>query len=258
MIDKPLISIIMPAYNSEKYIKQSIESVIAQTYENWELIVVNDASTDQTIGVINKLAEKDKRIKVISNIENLGVSKTRNKAITIAQSDWIAFLDSDDLWDEGKLEKQIALIREYKNVALFYTGTAYVNMQGKEAEFVLHVPNKISYKELLKQNMISCSSVLIRKELVQKYKMPSDKLHEDYAVWLSVLKDDKCAYGIDEPLTIYRISTNSKSSNKLNAVKMQYRVYRYIGLNYVETMYYMLHYVIRNCKKYFNLYSQLS
>lgn len=230
MNEKPLISIIMPAYNSEKFIEQAIESVINQTYENWELIVINDASVDETKEIVLKIAEHESRIRYFDTPQNLGVSKTRNKAVSFAKGEWIAFLDSDDRWKVQKLEKQIHLQKEL-NAELLFTGSAFMDVNGQPLEWVLHVPNEIRYKKLLKQNVISNSSVLVKKELYQKYEVVGDDMHEDFACWLNILKSGKKAYGIDESLLVYRLSANSKSGNKIKAAKMNWNTYK---KNWVE------------------------
>lgn len=257
MKNEPLVSVIMPVYNSEKFVEQAVESVIKQTYRQWELIIINDSSTDNTRKVICNLAQKDERIRFYENEVNIGVSKTRNKAVNLARGEWVAFLDSDDMWAEEKLQHQMELIDKQNNVQLVFSGSAFVNENGKMADYVLHVPERIGYKDLLKQNLISCSSVLVKKEYVKKYVMPGDKLHEDYTVWLRILQNEEYAYGIDEPLLIYRMSSNSRSSNKIEAAKMQYRVYQYMGLNQRQRFFYMFCYAFRNIKKYRNIYKSI-
>lgn len=254
---EPLISIVMPVYNCERYIMQAVESVIAQTYQNWELLIINDASQDNTQSIVNELAQKDSRIHVYDNAENSGVSKTRNRGVTLAKGDWIAFLDSDDAWAVEKLEKQVNFLQTNEEAELIFTGSAFINEDNQRAGYELHVPQTVDFRELLKQNVISCSSVLIKKEYLLLYSMPGDKMHEDYTVWLRTLKKVQFAYGIDEPLLIYRISSNSKSGNKLNAAKMQYRVYRFVGLNIFQAMHYMVWYTVRNLRKYRKIYSSI-
>lgn len=249
MKEEPLISIIMPAYNCEKYLEKAVESVKKQTYQNWELWIIEDFSTDSTRELVKKLAEEEK-IYVLMNQENLGVSKSRNRGIMQANGEWIAFLDSDDLWTPHKLEKQVEFLQHHPDSRLVFTGSAYINELEKKAAYILHVPEKIGFKELLKQNVISCSSVLVERNKLLQYKMPGDYLHEDYSVWLRILLEGEVAYGIDEAYLIYRISSESKSGNKLNAAKMQWRTYRFVGVNFLQSCYYMIWYIVRNVKKY--------
>ncbi|MBR4586771.1 MAG: glycosyltransferase family 2 protein [Lachnospiraceae bacterium] len=246
---KSMISIIMAAYNAEKTIDQAIESVLSQSYENFELIVINDCSKDQTESIVKQYQSKDKRVKLISNENNQGVSKTRLYGLNSARGNWIAILDSDDKWEEDKLEKQVCLVKKTR-AELVFTGSAFMNHEGKRIEGYLHAPNTVDYKTLLKQNVISNSSVLIKKYLYKKYYAVSDNMHEDFAIWLQVLRTGRLAYGIDEPLLTYRLSSNSKSSNKLKAAKMNWNTYRYIGLNMLQAFYYECLYTINGIRKY--------
>lgn len=245
---KNLVSIVVPVYKAEKFIEYTIKSVLAQTYKNWELILVNDCSPDGSVDIINKYLSKN--VKLINMPVNSGVSKARNEGVKNAKGDYIAFLDADDLWDKNKLEKQMEVINKDSQVGLVFTGTRYINESGDEYSFVLHVPKNISYKELLKQNVISCSSVLLKKEYMLKYKFQNDNMHEDFAVWLQLLKNGVVAVGVDEPLLLYRVLNNSKSSNKIKAAKMNYRVYKFMKLNFFQRVYYMMIYAFRGVRKY--------
>lgn len=250
MEDECYISIIMAAYNAENTIRESIESVLAQTYENYELIVVNDCSTDRTEQIVHEI--NDARIRLINNKSNLGVSRTRKRGLDEARGKWIAVLDSDDAWTADKLEKQVALLRKEK-AELIFTGSSFMNSSGKMLQWVLHVPEQISYKELLKQNLISNSSVLVRKSIYAKYYTIGDQMHEDFAIWLKILRSGIKAYGIDEPLLVYRLSSESKSSNKIKAAKMNWNTYREIGLNVFWSCYYECCYIVRGLLKYRHL-----
>lgn len=247
-----LVSVIMPAYNAEKTLPMAVESVLNQTYRDLELIIVDDASSDKTVEVARSYAIGDDRVRIICNKKNIGVSKTRHKAVDAARGEWIAFLDSDDAWKESKLEKQIVLQQEIKG-KLIFTGSAFMNENGKEMEWVLHVPLEISYKKLLKQNLISNSSVLVERQIYQRYETIGDEIHEDFACWIKMLRSGIRAFGIDEPLLIYRVSSTSKSGNKLNAAKMNWNTYRVVGMNVFSASYYMIWYVINGLKKYHNL-----
>lgn len=248
-----LISIIMPAYNAERYIEESIKSVLAQTWKTWELLIVDDCSTDKTQLIVNRCAAEDKRILLLSNPRNLGVAGTRNRGVQEAHGDWIAFLDSDDLWTPDKLTLQVDLIK--KTNALFtFTGSSFIDENGMGLSYILLVPSEISYKELLKQNLISCSSVLISKPLLLSHPMSAGNIHEDFAAWLTILRDmDISAYGVNKPALIYRIHSSSKSAQKWKAAIMNWNVYRKIGLNFGACCYYQICYIFRNLKKYFNI-----
>lgn len=249
MQNSPLISVIMPAYNAEKTLAQAVDSVLAQTYQQLELIIVNDCSQDNTLKIAQTYAEQDARVRVLTNEQNAGVSKTRHRAVEAAKGDWIAFLDSDDAWAPDKIEKQVAL-HKAKNAKLTFTASAFMDLEGNPIDWELHVPESIAYKKLLKQNLISNSSVLVEKACYQKHEAIGDDMHEDFACWLNILKSGVTAYGIDEPLLIYRISPASKSGNKLKAAKMNWKTYRATGLNVFTAAYYMVWYTINGLKKY--------
>ena len=245
----PLISVIMPAYNAEKTLERAVDSVLEQTYPYLELIIVNDCSKDHTLQIAQAYADKDVRVRVLTNEKNSGVSQTRHRAVEAAKGEWIAFLDSDDAWAPNKIEKQLAL-HEKQNAKLIFTGSAFMDADGNPIDWQLHVPETIQYKKLLKQNLISNSSVLVEKACYQKHEAIGDDMHEDFACWLKMLKSGITAYGIDEPLLIYRISSGSKSGNKLKAARMNWKTYRATGLNVFTAAYYMIWYTINGLRKY--------
>ena len=250
--DFGLISIIMAAYNAEKTIEQAINSVLSQTYTNFELLVVNDCSKDRTVELVKKIAAKDGRVRLISNVKNSGVSYTRKHGLEEAKGSWIAILDSDDAWAPEKLEKQIDLQRR-TNADLLFTGSAFMDSEGQSIDWHLHAPAEVTYRQLLKQNVLSNSSALVRKELYAKHYAIGDGMHEDFAIWLSILKKGTKAYGVDEPLLIYRIAKSSKSGNKVKAARMNWNTYRYVGLNLMEAIYYECWYIFNGIRKYRNL-----
>ena len=247
-----LVSIIMAAYNAEKTIEQAINSVLSQTYTHFELLVVNDCSKDRTVELVKSIAATDQRVRLISNVKNSGVSYTRKHGLEEANGSWIAILDSDDAWAPDKLEKQIELQKKM-NADLLFTGSAFMDSDGQPIDWYLQAPTEVTYRQLLKQNVLSNSSALVRKELYAKYYAVGDGMHEDFAIWLSILKEGRKAYGVDEPLLIYRIAKSSKSGNKVKAAKMNWNTYRYVGLNVVEAAYYEAWYMFKNVMKYANL-----
>ena len=247
--NKALVSIVMPAYNCEKYVVEAINSILAQTYRNWELLVLDDGSKDNTLRIIEEFSQKDSRIKALPNGKNMGVSATRNRGIELASGEWIAFLDSDDMWNPEKLEKQFEIV-EKEAAEFLFTGSSYINEEGEAYKEIFEVPEKITYKKLRNQNVISCSSVLVKKKYFEHIKMEKDEMHEDYAVWLRILKTGVTAFGVNEPLLIYRISRNSKSGNKMKTVKMTYKVFRFVGINPFGSAYFMLRHVIASVGKY--------
>lgn len=253
MNNSPLISVIMPAYNAEKTLAQAVQSVISQTYCNWELLIIDDCSKDNTYALMQKLQRNSPKIKILKNDQNFGVSESRNKGVQVASGSWIAFLDSDDIWAPNKLEKQVKQLARNEEAAVLFTGSAFINADGEMLEYKLSVPETITYCQLLKQNLISCSSVMVKTDVIRQFPMKHDDMHEDYAVWLQILKQGYIACGINEPLLIYRLSTNSKSSNKKKAALMTYKVYRYLGLNHIQAIYYFVWYACKNLKKYYSI-----
>lgn len=250
-----LVSVVMPAYNCEKYIVEAVESVLKQTYSNLELIIIDDGSKDSTLEILNNYVKKDSRVKVFQNEKNSGVSATRNRGISIAKGNWIAFLDSDDIWGEDKLQKQMDCAEKY-NAQFVFTGVSYIDEEGNSYNGVFQVPDQISYKKLLRQNVITCSSVLVQKKYFENIKMEKDEMHEDYAVWLRILRLGITAYGISAPLLTYRISRNSKSGNKIKTVKMTYKVFRFIGINPVGATYFMISHIFASVGKYRRIFSK--
>ena len=250
--DFGLVSVIMAAYKAEKTIEQSINSVLNQTYPAVELLVVDDYSQDRTVKLVENIMARDNRVRLIYNKENSGVSYTRKHGLEEAKGAWIAILDSDDIWAPEKLEKQI-ILQKKMNADLLFTGSAFMDSDGQPIDWYLHAPSEVTYRHLLKQNVLSNSSSLVRKELYEKYYAVGDGMHEDFAVWLGILKEGKKAYGVDEPLLTYRIAKSSKSGNKIKAAKMNWNTYRYIGLNPLSAFYYECWYVVKGLMKYKNL-----
>lgn len=249
-IEGELCSVIMPAYNSEKYIDEAIESVIRQTYKNWELIIVNDASTDDTEKIIKSYQEKDKRIKLISLSENQGVANARNTAVKNSIGRYIAFLDSDDYWEEEKLQEQIKFMKNRK-IAFSYHDYKLLNTVNNK-EKLIKVPLKLNYNELLKGNTTgSCLTVCIDRKIVDKIYFPKEK-HEDYICWLNILKKYYIeGYGLNKILGTYRIGKKSISSNKLQSAVWNWQVYRKNqNISVLKTIYYMSFYIVNGLKKY--------
>lgn len=247
-----LISIIMAAYNAEKTIRQAIDSVLKQTYSEWELLVVDDCSQDQTIAIVKDFSLKDSRVRLIQNEQNKGVSYTRWHGLQEAKGAWIAILDSDDAWSPDKLQKQVEL-QNRTGAELLFTGSAFMDADGNEIDWYLHAPATITYRQLLKQNLLSNSSALVKKELYEKHYAVGDAMHEDFAIWLGILKEGRKAYGVDEPLLIYRLDQNSKSGNKVKAAIMNWNTYRYVGLNLIQCLFCEGIYALNGMFKYHKL-----
>ena len=247
----PKISIVTPAYNCEKYLEEAVNSVLAQSFEDWELLIIDDCSKDATWLRMQTLAKKDNRIRIFQNRHNSGSAATRNNGIRQARGEWIAFLDSDDLWRPEKLQRQMSVLRKHPDAAFLFTGSAFIEDDGMTIAHVLHVPEKVSRKKLLKQNVISCSSVLIRRELMLEFPMPEeDGIHEDFATWLAILSKIPCAYGVDEPLLVYRRALASKSGKKGKSAHMNWQTYIKAGVPTVSRVYYMVSYTLHGLSKY--------
>lgn len=252
MGDFGLISVIMPAYNAERTIIDAVSSVCAQTYEDLELLVIDDGSTDNTKTLVSQLSCDDERVRLISNRVNRGVSAARYRGVQSARGEWIAFLDSDDIWSPQKLAMQVAL-QEKTGAEILFTASAFINEEGRPLEYILRIPEIMSYQKLLKQNVMSNSSILVRKKLYLEHCVLEDAIHEDYACWLKILRGGRIAYGVDKPLLTYRVSANSKSGNKRRAAIMNWNTYRATGLGVLRSSYYMVWYVINGLLKYRHL-----
>lgn len=248
MLETHLVSIITPSYNSASFIEKTIESVLEQTYKNWEMIIVDDSSTDQSQELIKQYMLQNKRIKLIINQEKLGAAQSRNRAIEEAKGEYIAFLDSDDLWFSEKLEKQITLMKK-NDVYLSYSSYNTIDETGKVMGTFL-VREKVTYYDMLKTSTIGTLTTIYNvKELGKCYF--EDIGHEDYVMKLQILKKIKFAQGINEPLAHYRIVRKSLSSNKFKAANWQWYIYRKIEkLSLFKSIYYFLYYTYNGIFKY--------
>ena len=245
---QPLVSIITPAYNCEKYIGECIESVINQTYSNWEMIIVNDKSTDNTKNVIEKYIKKDNRIKIYNQESNLGVSAARNKSIELSNGRFIAFLDSDDMWKADKLEKQINFMIDNDYEFTFTSYEIINNKQNKRANIV-KVPKYITYEEYLKNTIIGCLTVILDQKKIGNISVEQGNL-EDVLTWMKYLKKGIVAYGLNENLAYYRVLENSVSSNKIKNAKLYYLCLRKAqNLSIVKSIYCQSCYIFNAIKK---------
>lgn len=252
--DDRLVTIIMPAYNSEAYLAEAIESVLAQSHEAWELILVDDGSEDGTPAIAQGYSRTDRRISFLAGQENQGVSARRNQGIDLAKGKWIAFLDSDDMWLADKLEKQL-MLADSRGADFIFTGSAYINGAGRAYAGIFQVPDKVDYKGLRKHNVISTSSVLVKRSFLKGFRMEGDNLHEDYAFWLRLLKDGGQAYGLNEPLLVYRLYGQSKSGNKFKTVPMTYKAFRLVGIGPLGSAYFTTRHLLGSLVKYWRIFA---
>jgi len=244
-----LVSVITPSYNSASFIEDSINSVIQQTYDNWELIIVDDASTDHSRDIIKRMAKKDKRILPIFLSNNSGSAIARNTAINNSQGRYIAFLDADDMWRREKLEKQIAFMRE-NNFAFSFTSYQPISEDRKKLYREIKAPKVIDYEGLLKNTIIGCLTVVIDTKKVNDIKMPNLRTSQDLALWLSILKHGTRAYGFVENLAFYRVVKQSNTSNKLKVMLGVWKIYRdYENLNFIKSLWCFLNYGFNALKK---------
>lgn len=248
-INKNLISIITPSYKSEKFISSTIKSVINQSYQYWEMIIVDDLSPDNSNEIIDDYIKIDNRIKLIRLEENCGPAIARNKAIEKSEGRYIAFLDADDLWKPEKLEKQIRFMEKY-NLSLSYTSYDLTDEKNNDLGSFI-TKQKVNYYDLLKTNRIGCLTAMYDTYKIGKVYMPNMIKRQDYGLWLKILKETNYAMGILEPLATYRIMNNSVSSNKFVAAQYVWKIFRDVEkLNIFQSVYYFCFYVYYGLRKY--------
>ena len=238
------VSIITPSYNSAKFIQHTIESVLNQTFFDWELLIVDDCSTDNSCEVIQKFVEQDRRIKLICLNENSGAAVARNTGIENACGRFIAFLDSDDTWHPEKLEKQVHFMLS-NNFAFTYTEYHRVDENGNFLG-AIYTPSKINYSGLLKTCVIGCLTVMYDIHMLGKVYFPLIRKRQDWALWLKILKKVDYAYCLNKDLASYTIRSESISANKFNAGKYTWLLFTQIEkLNIFKAIYCYGHYVLR-------------
>lgn len=246
----PVVSIVMPAYNCSAYIEEAILSVIGQTFTDWELLVIDDCSTDDTFAIAQQLAQTDTRIKANRNGINVGVAVTRNEGITLCAGRYIAFMDSDDTWYPEKLEKQLQLM-EAQKAQLCYSSYAIVDTQGQKVKADYLVPEQIDYEGLLRENVVQCSAMLISAQVVKQYRFNPEFYHEDYVLWLQMLKDGHKAVGSRQVLLTWRYAPRSRSFNKFRSAGNRWRIYRqYLHLPIGKSVRLFVSYALAGLRKY--------
>lgn len=249
MSGNQLVSIVSPAYNAERFIADSIESVQAQSHKTWEMLVVDDGSQDATREIVLEYASNDRRIRSIFLSENGGPAAARQAALTVAKGRYIAFIDADDLWLPRKLERQLDFMREREAVVSFTAfrrASANLNRVGR----LIKVPESLDYSGLLRQTAIATSTVIVDRgksgPLVMK-----QTYYDDFALWLSILRRGVLAYGLNEDLVRYRVVGNSISRNKIKSAKWVWRTYRSVeGLGRVRSCWCLANYACNAVLKY--------
>lgn len=249
-ITLPLITVVMPNYNGHRFVEQAIDSVIAQTYSNFELIVVDDCSTDNSLQLIQKKASLDNRIKILALKKNAGVANARNVGIAAAKGKYIAFLDNDDLWVEDKLERQLMLAE--KGADIVYCSYDFIDENNKVIKKPFIVPRRTNYNKMLASNVIGCSTSFIKSELMKTHPFKNKFYHEDYILWMELLRTNVLAYGEKKVLMHYRQVRGSRSNEKKNAAKERWIIYRKgLKLSILKSAWAFLRYAINGVKKYY-------
>ena len=224
---KNLISIVVPVYNASRFLDETIKTVREQTIDNWELIFVDDCSTDNSDEIIKQYMKIDKRIKYFKQDQNGGPALARNRGIDEAKGNFLCFLDADDMWDKDKLEKQLNFMLE-KEVAFSYTSYEFATFDGIPTGKKVKAKEVLTYKEVLKNNIISTITVMFNLNLINKelIKMPNLKYVEDTATWFKILRNGFKAYGLSDVYSYYRRTSNTESSNKFKTQKRLWNLYR--------------------------------
>jgi len=250
-----MVSVIIPSYNNDNTLGKAVRSVLGQSYHNFEIIIVDNGS-DKPPSLDDDIVS-DPRVTLYVEKKSLGAAGARNRGIDLAKGDYIAFLDADDYWANDKLEKQLQVMENFtvdgKTPAICFSGRRIVDENGENTGHYIGCKKVVTYKELLTTNQINCSSVLVRKDSLVNHRFPEDTvkdIHEDYIMWLSILKEGGYAAGIDKPLLFYRKSHDSKSGNKFRSAIMNYRVYKYMGLGWFSRIKYMVTYTIYGIRKH--------
>lgn len=221
------MSVIMPSYNASGFIAESINSVFLQTYLNWELLIVDDCSKDNSVRIAQKFVDIDQRVRLFPLEKNVGAAAARNVAIEQAKGQYIAFLDSDDVWNEDKLEKQLIFMQQ-NSYAFTFSDYYVMEEDGKKIGNIVRVPTSLTYHQYLRNTIIGCLTVIIDRKQIGDFRMPLIKSSHDMALWLLIMKRGFKAYGMKETLAGYRLVSTSNTAKKWKAAKDVWRVYREI------------------------------
>lgn len=247
-----LISIIVPVYNAERFIRETMDSVLAQTCSGWELLLVEDGSSDSTVEVIEQYREENRenRIRLIRQPSNMGAAKARNRGLQEAKGRYIAYLDADDLWMPEKLERELAFMKE-KEAAFAFTGYEFADERGNGTGKVVRVPETLTYRQALSNTTIFTTTVMFDRRKIDSalLEMPVIK-SEDTALWWKVLRNGYVAYGLDENLAKYRRPAKSLSSNKLEALRRIWNLYRKAeGMSIPDSLWHFCFWAVRAVKR---------
>ncbi|WP_354668745.1 glycosyltransferase family 2 protein [uncultured Bacteroides sp.] len=251
MLNRELVSIVTPMYNGEKYVEETINSVLQQTYSNWEMIIVDDGSKDNSSFIVEEYSKKDRRIKLLRQ-NNAGSSAARNNGLRHVQGRYVCFLDSDDFWEPNFLETQLKFIKEKKS-AIVFSSYKRINTEGKEILKPFIVPDKVDYYNLLKSCSISCLTALYDREKTGDvlFNEAMGSMRDDFVFWLSILKKGGYAYGNPDVLASYRVFAASTTGNKKKVMKPHFMVYYKVEkLGLIRSIYYFINWAINGYFKY--------
>lgn len=245
---KVMVSVIIPVHNGADTIAKAIDSVLIQEVP-LEIIIIDDGSTDHLAEALSPYLDRS-AFTVLHNEHNVGVAESRNRGVRKASGEYVAFLDCDDWWEPGKLKAQLALLQKTGYV-LCATGRRLILPDGTPTKRVIGVKERLTYRDLLFQNQISCSSVVLKRSAAATFPMVHDDCHEDYIMWLQLLKHYRYACAVNRPFLNYRQSTTGKSGNKFQSAYMTFKVYRYMGFSVPKSCICFLGYMINGIKKYY-------
>lgn len=254
MIDQkratPAVSVIMPAYNEARFIEAAIRSVQQQSFTDWELLVLDDGSSDDTCAIVQRLAAEDSRIYLHENAQNMGVAKTRNHGFDICRGRYVALLDGDDLWLPQKLELQLKLAEE-TGADVIYCSYSMVDEQDNKKFRDFLVPEQTNFYDCLTKTVISCSTALLSYSIIEKYRFDTSYYHEDLALWLRILKDGYEARGVPQVLAKYRVMGGTRAANKLKSAARRWPIYHgMLGFSAVKSLLLIAQYGLLGLKKY--------
>lgn len=246
MKNTPLVSVIMPAFNSSEFIRTAIKSVLDQEYINLELLVIDDASTDNTVSIAEKFQQMDPRIKILKNDINSGAGFARNKGIRKAQGDFIAFLDADDLWLPQKLSRQVRFLVD-NDLSFSFSSYLLMDEEGRLLDKTVEALPVLSYQKLLKSNYVGNLTGIYDVNRLGKVYSPLVRKRQDWALWLSILKKEGRTQSIEEPLAVYRVRKNSISNKKLDLLKYNFNIYKnFLGYGYLKSSKYMAYFLLEH------------
>ena len=243
------ISVVIPVYNGGATLSMAVDSATGQAFVR-EILIIDDCSEDETAAIARSYEQKNKKIKYIKNERNSGAAASRNRGVNLAAGEYIAFLDADDYWTEGKLKAQLSLMKR-TDAVLSSTARELLHADGTQTGHIIPIKPRITYRELLKHNSLSCSAVLAKRDVLLEFPMEHEDSHEDYITWLEIVRKYGFAVGLNKPYLKYRMSSASKSGTKLKSARMTYKAYRYAGLSVPASLAYFISYTLHGIFKYY-------